>query len=238
MTTGPKKNSFVLHKDSLSILTKLSDEQAGKLFKAIFEYQTQDILPTDNLISIIFESFLNQFKRDVISYEKVCDRNRANIAKRWNKKIPNDTKNTTGKSGIPNDTKNTDSDSDSDSDIFSNENINISSNEDISLCKKDLQNVLEKKLNRKLNTKTWAKDFAGLLKDLSKRSNAIEDIKKAIAAIDANFGDKYFPVIQSAGALREKFSKVEAAIQRNSKTQYQPFADQDYSAGTEGFKKY
>jgi hypothetical protein len=29
------RKSFIIHKDSLDILDKLSDEQAGKLFKAI-----------------------------------------------------------------------------------------------------------------------------------------------------------------------------------------------------------
>lgn len=64
MTNQTQNKSFILHKDSLSVLNKLSDEEAGKLFKAIFNYQSQNILPTNNLISIIFEPFLNQFKRD------------------------------------------------------------------------------------------------------------------------------------------------------------------------------
>ena len=113
MTNQTQNKSFILHKDSLSVLNKLSDEEAGKLFKAIFNYQSQNILPTNNLISIIFEPFLNQFKRDEEKYQNVVERNKINIAKRWNK--PN-TKNTTGKIGIPKDTKNTDSDSKNKSD--------------------------------------------------------------------------------------------------------------------------
>lgn len=108
MTNQTQNKSFILHKDSLSVLSKLSDEQAGKLFKSIFIYQTDNILPEDAFTSIIFEPFLNQFKRDEEKYQNVVERNKINIAKRWNK--PN-TKNTTGKTGIPKDTKNTDSDS-------------------------------------------------------------------------------------------------------------------------------
>lgn len=108
MTNQTQNKSFILHKDSLSVLNKLSDEQAGKLFKSIFIYQTDNILPEDAFTSIIFEPFLNQFKRDEEKYQNVVERNKINIAKRWNK--PN-TKNTTGKTSIPKDTKNTDSDS-------------------------------------------------------------------------------------------------------------------------------
>ena len=117
MTTQILQNkSFILHKDSLSILNKLSDEEAGKLFKAIYNFQTQNILPTEKMIDCIFEPFLNQFKRDEEKYQNVVERNKINIAKRWNK--PN-TKNTTRKTGIPKDTKNTDSDSKNDSDSYS-----------------------------------------------------------------------------------------------------------------------
>jgi hypothetical protein len=108
--TNPKNKSFIIHKDSLSVLKKLSVEQKAGLFDAISNYQLQSELPADNFISIIFEPFLNQFKRDEEKWLNVVDRNKQNIAKRWN------TKNTTGKSGIPDDTKNTDSDSKSDSD--------------------------------------------------------------------------------------------------------------------------
>lgn len=106
----PINKSFIIHKDSLSVLKKLSIQQKAGLLDAIANYQLQSELPADNFISIIFEPFLNQFKRDEEKWLNVVDRNKQNIAKRWN------TKNTTGKSGLPDDTKNTDSDSKSDSD--------------------------------------------------------------------------------------------------------------------------
>jgi hypothetical protein len=84
-------------------------------------------LPEDTLTSIIFEPFFNQFKRDEEKYQNVVERNKINIAKRWNK--PN-TKNTTRKTGIPKDTKNTDSDSKNDSDSDSDsKNDNESKND-------------------------------------------------------------------------------------------------------------
>ena len=68
-----KRKSFIIHKDSLSILNKLSDQQAGKLFKTISNYQADLSLPEDTLISIIFEPFLNQFLRDEEKYLKTCE---------------------------------------------------------------------------------------------------------------------------------------------------------------------
>jgi len=73
-TTNSK--SFIIHKDSLSVLKKLKDDQAGKLFKAIACYQENKILPDDELISIIFEPFLNQFTRDEEKYKITCERRR------------------------------------------------------------------------------------------------------------------------------------------------------------------
>jgi len=130
MTNQTQNKSFILHKDSLSILNKLSDEEAGKLFKAIYNFQTQNILPTEKMIDCIFEPFLNQFKRDEEKYQNVVERNKINIAKRWNK--PN-TKNTTRKTGLPKDTKNTDSDSknDSDSDSKNDSDLPIFINKDL-----------------------------------------------------------------------------------------------------------
>jgi hypothetical protein len=73
MTNQTKNKFFILHKDSLSILNKLTDEQAGQLFKAIYKYQLNNTLPQDNFISIIIEPFLNQFKRDDENYKITCE---------------------------------------------------------------------------------------------------------------------------------------------------------------------
>lgn len=104
------KKSFIIHNDSLDILDELTDEQAGKLFKAISCYQkTGQISQDDQLVKIAIVPFINQFKRDEEKYLNIVERNKINISKRWSK-------DTTGKTGIPKDTKNTDSDSKNDSD--------------------------------------------------------------------------------------------------------------------------
>ena len=77
--------------------------------------------------------------------------------------------------------------------------------------------VLEAKLQRKLPTKNWEDEIKKLIeKDLSVRQNPIEDVKQAIQTIANNYGKEYFPVIQSAKSLKEKFTKIEDYVKRNS----------------------
>lgn len=73
-----KRKSFILHIDSLGILDSLSDEQAGKLFKAIKSYQVDDELTTDEVIKLVFFPFKSQFERDNEKYKTICDRNKNN----------------------------------------------------------------------------------------------------------------------------------------------------------------
>lgn len=73
------KKSFVLHCDSLRIINKLSDEQAGKLLRKMLSYHDETDYDCDEfVIDVAFEQFKNQFDRDSEKYKKVCERNRVN----------------------------------------------------------------------------------------------------------------------------------------------------------------
>lgn len=93
MTNQTATKSFILHLDSLEILEKLSDEQAGKIFKSIYKYQkngkVQDEL--DFALDLVITPFLNQFKRDKERWEIECEKssNKGKIGnlKRWHKEI-------------------------------------------------------------------------------------------------------------------------------------------------------
>jgi hypothetical protein len=89
MTNQTKNKFFILHKDSLSILNKLTDEQAGQLFKAIYKYQLNNTLPQDNFISIIIYPFLNQFSRDDIKYQITCEARKIAGSKGGKQKVAN-----------------------------------------------------------------------------------------------------------------------------------------------------
>jgi hypothetical protein len=214
MTNSTQSKSFILHKDSLSILDQLDDVQAGRLFKAIHQYhQAGEVGKVDQLTKIALNPFLNQFERDKQKYNAIVDRNKQNIAKRWN------TKNTTGKSGIPNDTKNTDNKNKSDSDSKKDsKNNKDNENEEYLPLAEGLHFILETKMNKKINKsvlKVWSDEIRKLVSiDLKDRKDAKNDVSVKIQAISDHYGADYFPVIQSGKSLREKFTKIENFLER------------------------
>jgi hypothetical protein len=93
------KKGFILHKDSLSILNKMSDEQAGILFKAIYQYQTTGKTPDLEFgLEMAITPFINQFTRDDNAWEEERNKKAVNgflgNLKRWHpdlyKKYNND----------------------------------------------------------------------------------------------------------------------------------------------------
>jgi hypothetical protein len=116
------KKSFLLYCDIIHTVNKLSDEQAGKLFKHILAYVNDlNPEPEDILTEIAFEPIKQSLKRDLVNYEKICERNRINGAKGGRPKNPKETEKT---HSVFNKPKKADSDSDSDSDS-DNDNKNI-----------------------------------------------------------------------------------------------------------------
>lgn len=53
-----KKESFILYTEQKAVLDKLSDEQAGKLIKAIYEYEETGVMPQlDNILDLVITPF-------------------------------------------------------------------------------------------------------------------------------------------------------------------------------------
>lgn len=75
------RKSFILHLDSLEILKDLTDDQAGKLLKACYDYNTGIEPELDMLMKMVFLPFRNQFIRDLDKYQETCDRNKLNGSK-------------------------------------------------------------------------------------------------------------------------------------------------------------
>ena len=65
------KTSFILYADLLHTVSKLPDDQAGKLFKTILQYvNDQDPQVEDLLLSVVFEPIKQQLKRDLKEWEQ------------------------------------------------------------------------------------------------------------------------------------------------------------------------
>lgn len=240
--TSYKNKSFVLHTESLDSVFELSDQQAGKIFKLIINFQkTGELGKLDQISKLVISPLLNQFKRDEEKYHNSVIQGKLGNLKKYHKKIyqrvinneitleegekiaypeksiistslrPPITPDLSGSHNISVNINNN---------ISINDNKNI--NSEIQELTDGLKFVLEAKLNRKLNTNSWKKEIELLVtKDLAERESAVEDIKRAIQEIANRFGEQYFPVVQSAASLREKFSKIEAAIARNQSSNSQ-----------------
>ena len=88
------KTGFILHLDSLAVLDELTNEQAGVLFKAIRDYNLGKEPELDFAMKMAFLPFKNQFIRDSVKYDGVCERNKINGAKGGRPKKPKETEKT------------------------------------------------------------------------------------------------------------------------------------------------
>ncbi len=111
-----KRKSFVLHKDSLEILPDLTDEQAGKLFKAIYAYQIDEEIKLDQIIKMVFLPFKNQFARDDSKYLETCERRAIAGSKGGKQKVANASKSKQKVANVADSVSKSKSDSKSDSD--------------------------------------------------------------------------------------------------------------------------
>ena len=108
-----KKEAFILYKSFYEPISQLTDEQFGRLFRAIFRWQISGFEDVEPDIRIAFSFFVNQFRIDESKYQERCEKNRENIMKRWN---------TSEYKRIQSYSNNTDNDNDNDND---NENDSI-----------------------------------------------------------------------------------------------------------------
>lgn len=139
------KDSFILYLEQKEIFETLSDNEAGKLIKAIFEYESTGQSPKlSKTLNLVFIPIKNALDRNKEKYQKVVERNKKNIRKRWNKE---NTKNTSGKNGIQKNTKNTDNDNDNERDsdsVHDNDSVSDSdSDSDVQASKEKVYTFLK-----------------------------------------------------------------------------------------------
>lgn len=86
------KKSFLVYYDNEIIVCRLSDDEAGKLFKSLFPYAKEQIKPdfeNSPALAMAFDVLSMAVDRDIERYSQRCEKNRENIRKRWNKNNTN-----------------------------------------------------------------------------------------------------------------------------------------------------
>jgi hypothetical protein len=83
-----EKKGFLLYSDILHTVEKLTDEQAGKLFKHILKYVNDlDPICEDLITEIAFEPIKQSLKRDLLKWDdkkqKRSEAGKAGASKRW-----------------------------------------------------------------------------------------------------------------------------------------------------------
>ncbi len=111
------RTSFLLHMDSLAILDKLNNEQAGQLLKAMHNYHLGKVVHLPFELDLAFHSFEQQFSRDKDAYTRKVEANKANGLKGGRPKA----KEPSGLIEKPKKAKKAYSDSDSDSNTIAND---------------------------------------------------------------------------------------------------------------------
>lgn len=214
------RKSFVLYKDSLEILDDLTDEQAGKLFKAIRSYQTGEEIELDPITKIAFTPFRTHFVRDDEKYQKIVERNKNNGSKGGRPKNPEEPKKPSGLNGNPNEPKKADSDIviGIDSDIATKENkpakLSKFSQDDLD-CAHWFYGLL-KQLNpnhKEPNFEKWADEIRKIV-NIDKRSyNEISDLMLWV-----NQDNFWQTNVLSPSKLRDKWDQLTIAKNKTKST--------------------
>lgn len=195
------KAGFLLYTDYWNkYFSKMTGEQVKEAFNIIFHFNTTfEVLKTNDLaVEMVIATIIDNIKRDA------SKRAKQSIASAENGKLGGRPKKKKKPKPNPEEPEETQSVLEETNPIYKK-------------LSDGLLFVLEAKLQRKLPTKNWEDEIKKLIeKDLSVRQNPIEDVKQAIQTIANNYGKEYFPVIQSAKSLKEKFTKIEDYVKRNS----------------------
>ncbi len=172
------KKSFVLYHDQKEVIDELNDEQAGKLFKAIYEYNVNKKTTLTGILKLVFIPFKKSFDRDEEKWEDItCKRSNAgkkHTGNQYTRKKENE--NGTNGTSVPkmeqNGTNGTVSVNVSVSDSV-NDNVNVNDNVSVSV-----NNKTDQPTNRPTNHNDILNYCLSVFKDYSKEE--LQDVAKKI----------------------------------------------------------
>lgn len=81
------KTFFIMHHNYWNWFKLLTDEELGKLIRAVFLYEKEQKEPQtlDEKLTILFFMIKDALDKDRAKYESVCNKNKANAEIRWQK---------------------------------------------------------------------------------------------------------------------------------------------------------
>ena len=116
---------FVVYGDIQAVVDELSDEQAGRLFRAMISYFISGKAPKfDDILKYVWIPIRQQMDRDKEKYDAKCEKNREKIQKYWDKVK----KDTNVYNGIPMNTDATNTNTNTNTDTKTNTNTNTNTN--------------------------------------------------------------------------------------------------------------
>lgn len=165
------KDSFVLKTDYDDRLNDLTDEEIGKLIRAIFKYEKfQEEPKLDRLLMNIFNFIKVDLDKNREKYEKKCKRNKEAVEKRWNEKDTNEYERIKKIQTYTNDTDN-DNEYDSDYEYDISKKENIQKKKCVSKRKDSLQ---KKKYGNYKHVLLTDKEYEALQKDYTNYQELID----------------------------------------------------------------
>ena len=80
------RKGFLLLNNQIEIIEDLSDEQAGQLLKAFYDYNNGNEVKLKGLMKSVFKNFKVVFDENEQRYQEKCEKNKKNIEEYWKKK--------------------------------------------------------------------------------------------------------------------------------------------------------
>ena len=77
------RKGFLLLNNQIEIIEDLSDEQAGQLLKAFYDYNNGNEVKLKGLMNSIFKQFKVVFDENEQRYQEKCEKNKQNIENYW-----------------------------------------------------------------------------------------------------------------------------------------------------------
>ena len=79
------KKGFLLLNNQIEIIETLTDEQAGQLLKAFYDYNLGKEIKLNGLMLTVFNNFKVVFDENEQKYQEKCEKNKQNIENYWKK---------------------------------------------------------------------------------------------------------------------------------------------------------